>query len=238
MGLFDKLFRSTPKIGKTDAVCPYCSTNLRMMPGRKKCCPSCKNDIYVRTRPSDNVRILIREDEILAIEEQWSIKNGTHQQFLAEQQRKQSYQQNLAKRFGQPPSSNDVDWAMLNDDLLAHAMKNDWGLYRNARLSMANILRKEGKAEQYLMFMLEVCYLDLNGPFNCGGVNDPSIRQQYPPFNPKDGFLAPGSFVPSQTLSAIPRYRSLIFNNSLFKRRHRFRSHFPFLCHRKPLGES
>jgi len=57
---------------------------------------------------------------------------------------------------------------------------------------MANILRKEGKAEHYLMFMLEVCYLDLNGPFNCGGINDPSIRRQYPPFNPKDGFLAPG----------------------------------------------
>lgn len=192
MGLFDKLFRSKPKIGNTDPVCPYCSVALQKMPGRKKCCPNCKNEIYVRTRPSDNMKILIREDQVLTIDEQWSIKNGTHKQFLAEQNRRNNYIQTLAKRFGRQPSANDVEWAMLNDDVLTHASRNDWGLYRNARFSMANILKKEGKQQQYLIFLLEVCYLDLNGPNNCGGVDEPSIRRQFPPFNPKEGDLAPG----------------------------------------------
>ena len=57
---------------------------------------------------------------------------------------------------------------------------------------MAKILKNEGRNEQYIRLMLEVCYLDLNGPNNCGDLDDPTIRRQYPPFNPKDGMLAPG----------------------------------------------
>lgn len=192
MSQFSKLFGSKPQIGETRPICPYCTFDLQKMPGRKKSCPKCKNDIYVRTRPQDNAKILIREEQIIAIEEQWAMKNGTHAQFLAAQQRRQSVVASLTRRFGRPPSTNDVEWAILNDDILEHAKQMDWGLYRNARFAMAEILSKESRFEQALDFYLEVCYLDLNGPNNCGGIRDPQIRKEFPPFNPKDGMLAPG----------------------------------------------
>ncbi len=192
MGLFSKLFGSTPSIGETRPICPYCTYDLKKMPGRKKSCPGCKRDIYVRTRPKDNAKILIREDEILAVEELWAKKNGTHKEFLAAQNRRQSVVNRLAKKFGHVPSANDVEWAILNEDILSHAQQMDWGLYRNARFSMAEILTKESKYAQALSCYLEVCYLDLNGPNNCGGIRDQQILKDFPPFNPKDGDLAPG----------------------------------------------
>jgi len=146
----------------------------------------------VRTRPQDNAKVLIREDQIVLIDEQWSKQNGTHDQFLAAQQRRQSVVASLSRKFGRPPSTSDVEWAILNDDSLEHAKQMDWGYYRNARFAMAEVLSKEARLEQALNFYLEVCYLDLNGPSNCGGIRDPQIRKDFPLFNPKDGMLAPG----------------------------------------------
>jgi phage FluMu protein Com len=61
-------------IGVPEPICPYCNHQLEKMPGRKKKCPSCGNDIFVRTRPQDKRRILVRSDQlVVAVEEQWAI---------------------------------------------------------------------------------------------------------------------------------------------------------------------
>ena len=179
-------------VGVTGPICPYCRHQLDKMPGRKTQCPSCRNDIFVRTRPQDKVRILVRGDQLLAVEEQWAIANGTHHQFLAAQQRRQNISAQLRSRFGREPSENDIDWALLNDDILKCVKDRNWGLYRNARFAMAEILSKEKKDSQALDFLLEVCYLDLNGPNNCGGISDPQLLRDFPPFDPTAGSLAPG----------------------------------------------
>jgi len=57
---------------------------------------------------------------------------------------------------------------------------------------MADILRKEMKLKHALEIYLEVCYIDLNGPSNLGGLSDPELLKKYPPFDPEEGFLAPG----------------------------------------------
>jgi len=178
-------------IGNTDPICPYCDAPLEKMPGRKKKCPACGEFIYVRTRPNDNNKILIREDQIVYVEEAWAIKNGTHDQFLAERKAYNEQKEELRKKFGREPIDNDIKWAQLNKKLLTHAQSNHWGLYRNARLSMGDILKKESKEVEALDTYLEVCYLDINGPNNCG-TRDPSILKEYPPFDPKSSFIAPG----------------------------------------------
>jgi len=39
----------------------------------------------------------------------------------------------------------------------------NWGLYRNIRFEMAELLKKEGKFKNALQTYLEVLYLDQNG---------------------------------------------------------------------------
>ena len=93
---------------------------------------------------------------------------------------------------GRQPSDDDVKWSRLNKELMLHAGKGDWGLYRNARFSMAEILRRDNRPEAALYTYLEVCYLDLNGPRNMGGVTDRSIIKEFPPFDQSMAFLAGG----------------------------------------------
>jgi len=151
-------------IGNTEPICPYCDAALDKMPGRKKKCPSCGEFIYVRTRPSDKKKILIREDQISAIEEQWDIANGTHEQFLAEREAYEKERDALKNKFGREPSQNDIRWSILNKELLKHAQEFQWGLYRNAGLSMGDILKKESKDLDALDTYLEGCYLDIKWP--------------------------------------------------------------------------
>jgi DNA-directed RNA polymerase subunit M/transcription elongation factor TFIIS len=74
-------------VGNTDAVCPHCNHAMEKMPGRKKKCPHCGEFMYVRTRPGDGLRVLVTKSQAEQIEEQWSIRNGTHEAYLAEKAR-------------------------------------------------------------------------------------------------------------------------------------------------------
>lgn len=180
--------REFDRIGIKESVCPYCGVELDKKPSRKKKCPDCGNYIFVRTSPIDRSKILIKENEIDIIEEQWSIVNGVHDEYLKEKIKIENERQKLETKFGSPPSENDVKWALLNNDLLKNVRNGDWGLYRNNKYSMAEILRKENKLQNALMFYMEVCYLDLNGPNNIGGIKEYGVE----PFSLEDAFLAPG----------------------------------------------
>ncbi len=93
-----------PRVGNKEPICPYCSSTLDKMPGRKIKCPSCSQIMYVRTCPDERVKILVREDQIELIEEKWSIENGTHEQFLAENRdreaTKKAYESRLQHSYG------------------------------------------------------------------------------------------------------------------------------------------
>jgi hypothetical protein len=134
----------------------------------------------------------VTESQVDAIEEQWAIQNGDHAQYLAERRAKEEEKVRLAKQFGREPPKEDVRWALLNKELPRHAANQDWGLYRNARLEMGDILKKRSMLEPALLTYLEVCYLDLNGPNNCGGHRDnPELLREYPPFSRSFAGLAP-----------------------------------------------
>ncbi len=88
-------------------------------------------------------------------------------------------------------SSNDEKWREYNNDLMRHASKFDWGFYRNTKLEMYELLAEEGRDKAALRTLLEICYLDINGPRNCGGVFDPELLEEFPPWNQEEAFLAP-----------------------------------------------
>lgn len=79
---------------------------------------------------------------------------------------------------------------MLNGIASEKAVEMQWGLFRNVRISMGDLLKQEGKLEKALFFYLEVCYLDINGATNT--TNRPKLLEEYPPFRPQDGQLFPG----------------------------------------------
>jgi DNA-directed RNA polymerase subunit RPC12/RpoP len=184
--------RTLKPVGNVEAICPHCNKPLDKKPGRKKKCPHCGEFIFVRTRPSDEQRVLVTEAQVEEIKEQWSIVNGTHAEYLDQKKRFSDEKAKLAKRFGREPSENDIKWSLLNKDLIGHANNANWGLYRNAKFEMAEILRKESRTSPALELYLEVLYLDVNGPNNTGGIRDPDLLKEFPPFNKKDAFLAPG----------------------------------------------
>lgn len=62
------------QIGVETANCPYCGESLPKFPYRKTRCKNCGNFMYVRTRPSDNKRILAREENIEKLQSQWTKK--------------------------------------------------------------------------------------------------------------------------------------------------------------------
>ena len=181
-------------IGSIDAICPYCNQVLEKKPGRKKQCPSCGNFIHVRTRPLDNKKVLVTEAQSEQIEEQWSIVNGTHETYLLVKRRFAEEKARLAKRFGREPSDDDVQWGLLNQELLDNAQQRNWGFFRNTKFAMAEILKKENRLSAALAGYLEVCYIDLNGPNNIGGITDGELLGEYPPWNPQvaTAELAPG----------------------------------------------
>lgn len=76
------------------AECPYCNKTLSKIPGAKTKCPHCDNFMFIRTRPKDNARIVVTENDADKIDEEWSIANGTYDSFVAEKKimrRKKKY---------------------------------------------------------------------------------------------------------------------------------------------------
>jgi hypothetical protein len=69
-------------IGVRKSICPYCGIQLPKFPLAKIKCKSCNQYIYSKTRPIDNKKILLKEDQLDLFEEQWAIKNNTYEEYL------------------------------------------------------------------------------------------------------------------------------------------------------------
>ncbi len=174
-------------VGRTDSSCPHCSSTLARRPARKAKCPHCGHAIYVRTRPLDRLRVLVTDREATLIESQWSAISGSDIRPYVDRDELAKHKAELAAASGHEPSERDAVWSLLNKELLLHARNADWGLYRNTRLSMAVILEEEAKFLAALQAYFDVCYLDICGATNTGGLRGLAARA----FDLTDAFLAP-----------------------------------------------
>lgn len=190
MGILSRFFDRDDGIGNVESVCPYCDAGLEKRPKRKKKCPYCGNFVYVRTRPSDRKKVLVTEDDAQKIDEEWMKANGTYEA-KQEQMRFERRKHGLSGKYRHEASDLDVQWSLLNENLMTHAQDMNWGLYRNTKFEMAEQLRKEGREKQALTFFLEVSYLDANGPNNLGGLSNPVLLRESSPFDPELAFQAP-----------------------------------------------
>ncbi len=181
-------------IGITTPACPYCNFQFDKMPKSKRQCPNCKKTIYNRTRPLDNKKVLLTEDQLVILEDELKIRRTLSMinRYITTPRQQTVYDNiklELTPKFGKNPKDSDIFWAFLNKETRYYASQNNWGLYSNVIRQQAELLQNEDKNKQALTFYLWVCYLDINGSENIGGLEKLlGVR----PFNPKMGFLAPG----------------------------------------------
>lgn len=181
-------------IGNVIPACPYCNFQFDKMPKSKRQCPNCKKIIFNRTRPLDNQKVLLTEDQLVILDKELKIRHilSLIKRYINTPRQQTVYDNlsmELTKKFGKTPNDSDLFWAFLNNETRYYASRNDWGLYTNAVGQQAELLQYEGKNKQALTFYLWVYYLDINGPGNLGGFGKELGIQ---PFDPKMGFLAPG----------------------------------------------
>ncbi|AZV42012.1 hypothetical protein BAOM_1402 [Peribacillus asahii] len=184
-----------------EAKCPYCQHQLEKPPSRKRKCLSCKNDMYVRTLPyideKDKIRVLVTEEKADKIDITWAKINGTYNDMMKERKQYEQMKQELYRAWGNEPSESDINWHLMINKRIEHYNNQQWGLYRNTTLSMAEHLYKLKKYELAFIMYLEVLYIDVNGPNNAGKINgryEFEVRANFMPFNPKDKgntFVAP-----------------------------------------------
>lgn len=150
-------------IGNIDPICASCGERFEKMPGRKIKCKSCGKFNYVRKRPLDNKRVLLREDELNELARQLAWKNGGGQDFEAQLDRVAAKRAELMKQFGKSPSDSDVGWALLNEDSLSYAADRDWEGMRMNYQHMAEVLESDGNHKRAATFYLIVFTFDANG---------------------------------------------------------------------------
>lgn len=189
----DSSKRNNKSKDERKAECPYCNGVLDKVPGAKTKCPCCKKFIFVRTRPQDEVRVVVTAEDADKIDEEWRIINGTQEAFLDNQRKFDDRREILRKKLGgKNPARKDVQWSLFNESLMEHLKNGEMGLYRNVKLDMAQTLKKEGKLKEALKTYLGICYLDLNGPMNDVVKDEQGNIIEVNLFNPDFGDLVPG----------------------------------------------
>jgi DNA-directed RNA polymerase subunit RPC12/RpoP len=180
------------KVGSEEPFCPSCGIAFKKIPQKKTKCQNCNEYVFVRTRPIDNKRVFLLQRDLEVLEEQWAIKQGNVEEYLAAKAEYEHEREALSRRFGKPASDSDVEWSLCNKRIIEHAKAHNWGLYRNVKFSMAEFLRKEKRSKDALMLYLEVAYIDLNGPCNRGHLASPELSLQFPEWDLQFALLAPG----------------------------------------------
>ena len=121
----------------------------------------------------------IREEWVQPIDEQRAKRDGWHESYLQGVRLRASIKDVLVARNGEAVTSwptqiirsESIDKASeylaLEIEREEFARRHLWGLYRNATLDQAVILRKEQDlTKETLAKFIELVYLDLNGPSN------------------------------------------------------------------------
>jgi len=174
-GNFQKVAGENPDLikplGNIDPICPYCNKPLKKKPKRRSKCPHCGNYFRVRTRPQDREQVLVTEEQAENISKQYY----------------EGYGRDPENWYQEKCEVWNKKWNELNIQSRENAKAGQWGLYRNCRYGVGDILRSEAcfllnneqysKEEKYAVIAetrmkqairvyLEVVLFDLNGASN------------------------------------------------------------------------
>lgn len=147
--------------------CPYCGEELMKFPSRKTKCPYCGKFIYVRTKPATNQRILIRDDQIEQIEQEWQsyLSVRDFRDYIKSQygsdfdKRYSNFKNELNEKFTSKPSEADIVWGLSNLLLSEFMKKGDWHEMKMIYFNQAKFLYDDGK--DFLRILQQVARCEL-----------------------------------------------------------------------------
>lgn len=136
------------------SICPNCQGQLDQPTKQKKKCPLCKKDIFVRTVPDEDRRILVTGPQAKKIDIEWNkiyfrkkwMK--TLSQYGISQEDFDKKKVKLSARFRQTASDQDVFWGLFNSLILK---TEDLQTHKMIYLEMALFLNEKGKDSMQLL---------------------------------------------------------------------------------------
>lgn len=173
------------------AICPYCHSKLKKQLQRKTKCPYCNQPIFVRTNLISRKKMLLTEEQKEKLEKerekisaQLELMEICRRNGIGENEFLSHFNANL------DISPNDAVWYLSNKKGMEYAKDMQWGLYRNTRFDMLEVLLKENRKKEALEMACEVFYYDINGATNIGNLPK-KLLKKYPPFDKRQSFIAP-----------------------------------------------
>ncbi|MDD4877537.1 MAG: hypothetical protein PHO02_00700 [Candidatus Nanoarchaeia archaeon] len=138
--------------------CPYCEKELKKIPLKSILCPKCKKRIYVRTLPPKMKKVLIRKNEIRAIEVEW-IDYATDSYWFKELEKlgikKTDFilmYDKLKERFQTAPLIADVMWGVFNNAVIEAIKENNQKKQDSIRVLMDKFKKMESEEKELWVF--------------------------------------------------------------------------------------
>ena len=127
----------------SSACCPHCGVTLDPVPRGKKKCPSCRNDIYVKTDPRSQRTLLVKQEDALRLD---ALRKEAAAGMRAVRK------MNLEKEFEeaerkapQNQTTRSIVWALLNDRKQKAARSSDRQTMSSVSLAQARLLYELGE---------------------------------------------------------------------------------------------
>nr|WAH99948.1 MAG: hypothetical protein OI716_00875 [Candidatus Methanoperedens sp.]WAI00102.1 MAG: hypothetical protein OI720_00720 [Candidatus Methanoperedens sp.] len=125
---------------ESEPICPSCKKTLNKRPTRKTRCPSCGNDIYVRSKPRVFSSTLLTKDESMAVDWLNKLENyGIGQKDYIDKR------EELTKKFGRSPKPTDIIWKLYNGRIQEEIKSGNLWVLKSLNWDMALFLYEEGK---------------------------------------------------------------------------------------------
>jgi hypothetical protein len=176
------------------AECPSCHKSLARVPGRKTHCPHCGLPVFVRTRAQDRARVVVNEAQAKRMELDWAVLGGAREPTfacLASKEDVLRIQEGMTRSLGREAQVDEIKRALLDEIAERHAKAEDWGLFRNTQLAIAELLLRRWQLRAALSSYIYVWILDANGASNGNSWKDEELQEKYPPFDITTAFEAP-----------------------------------------------
>lgn len=128
-----------------DLTCPYCNKFFETPPQRKKKCPHCKNDVYVKYKPNEKIKHLFTTEEAEEIDILWSLhylREKVYQYGIKKEEFDQLVNEKKPKNRKE---YYDFSWMILNKGVTNAMHKNDLYKLSTTYRDMAYQLKEEGK---------------------------------------------------------------------------------------------